>query len=247
MIWVICTLWSAGTSEAVFGLCCWTPLALSPPCGIWWYDSLVPVGLDTLFGPTPQPIKYSSVQLTHLKNESIVVVFCYLITKSYPTLCDPMDCNPSGYTHKGREGYELTPNHCFYYLHLVCYPGQTQTLSPPKHGGQMLKVKWKLLSHVRLFVTPWTIQSTEFSRPEYRYGWLFPSPGDLHNPGIEPMSPTLQADSLPAEPPGKPKRICFILFQFMKIYLILIPFDIPKKLSSCFELLQCIYTRGHHK
>ena len=31
-----------------------------------------------------------------------------------------------------------------------------------------------------------------------------PSPGDLPNPGIEPWSPTLQADSLPSEPPGKP-------------------------------------------
>ena len=34
--------------------------------------------------------------------------------------------------------------------------------------------------------------------------WVaFPSPGDLPNPGIEPRSPTLQADSLPSEPPGK--------------------------------------------
>ena len=33
----------------------------------------------------------------------------------------------------------------------------------------------------------------------------FPSPGDLPNPGIKPRSPTLQADSLPAEPQGKPK------------------------------------------
>ena len=31
-------------------------------------------------------------------------------------------------------------------------------------------------------------------------GWPFPSPGDLPNPGIEPSSPTLQADSLPSEP-----------------------------------------------
>ena len=31
----------------------------------------------------------------------------------------------------------------------------------------------------------------------------FPSPGDLPNPRIELMSPTLQADSLPSEPPGK--------------------------------------------
>ena len=46
----------------------------------------------------------------------------------------------------------------------------------------------------------------EFSRPEYWSGWPFPSPGDLPNPGIEPRSPTLQADSLPAEPQGKPKK-----------------------------------------
>ena len=45
----------------------------------------------------------------------------------------------------------------------------------------------------------------EFSRPEYWSVWPFPSPGDLPNPGIEPRSLTLQADSLPAEPQGKPK------------------------------------------
>ena len=44
----------------------------------------------------------------------------------------------------------------------------------------------------------------EFSRPEYWSGLLFPSPGDLPNPGIEPRSPALQAESLPAEPRGKP-------------------------------------------
>ena len=44
----------------------------------------------------------------------------------------------------------------------------------------------------------------EFSRPEYWSGYPFPSPGDLPNPGIEPRSPALQVDSLPAEPPGKP-------------------------------------------
>ena len=36
--------------------------------------------------------------------------------------------------------------------------------------------------------TPWTIQSMEFSRPEYWGGWPFPSPGDRPNPGIEPRS-----------------------------------------------------------
>ena len=46
----------------------------------------------------------------------------------------------------------------------------------------------------------------EFSRLEYWCGQPFPSPGDLPNPMIRPRSPTLQADSLPAEPPGKPKN-----------------------------------------
>ena len=44
----------------------------------------------------------------------------------------------------------------------------------------------------------------EFSRPEYWSGQLFPAPGDLPKPGIEPRSPTLQVDSLTSEPPGKP-------------------------------------------
>ena len=35
----------------------------------------------------------------------------------------------------------------------------------------------------------------------------FPPPGDLPNPGIKPRSPILQEDSLPSEPPGKPKNI----------------------------------------
>ena len=47
----------------------------------------------------------------------------------------------------------------------------------------------------------------EFSRPEYWSGLPFPSPGDLPNPGIKPRSPALQADSLPAEPPGNTKNI----------------------------------------
>ena len=34
----------------------------------------------------------------------------------------------------------------------------------------------------------------------------FPSSGDLLNPGIEPRFPALQADSLPAEPQGKPRN-----------------------------------------
>ena len=46
-----------------------------------------------------------------------------------------------------------------------------------------------------------------FSRQEYWNGLPFPSPGDLPSPGIEPRSPTLQAEALTSEPPGKPQLI----------------------------------------
>ena len=45
-----------------------------------------------------------------------------------------------------------------------------------------------------------------FSSQEYWSGLPFPSPGDLPDPGIEPWSPTFQADALPSEPPGKPSN-----------------------------------------
>ena len=46
----------------------------------------------------------------------------------------------------------------------------------------------------------------EFSRQEYWNGLPFPSPGDLPDLGIKPMSPALQADSLLSEPPEKPMK-----------------------------------------
>jgi len=45
-----------------------------------------------------------------------------------------------------------------------------------------------------------------FSRQEYWSGLPFPSPGDIPDPGIEPRSPSLQADALTSEPPGKQLR-----------------------------------------
>ena len=64
----------------------------------------------------------------------------------------------------------------------------------------------------QLFVIPRTTAlqgplSMEFSRQEYWSGLPSPSPGDLPNPGIEPRSPALQADSLPSEPSVKPSSI----------------------------------------
>ena len=70
-----------------------------------------------------------------------------LVAQACPTLCDPMDCSPPGFSVHGD--------------------------SPGKNTG--------VGCHALL-------------------------QGDLPNPGIEPKSPTLQADCLPAEPPGKPKN-----------------------------------------
>ena len=58
-------------------------------------------------------------------------------------------------------------------------------------------------------MTPWTATcqaplSMEIFRQEYWSGLPFPSPGDLPHLGIEPGSPTLPADSLPSDLPGKP-------------------------------------------
>ena len=58
------------------------------------------------------------------------------------------------------------------------------------------EVKVKLLSHVRLFATPWTVAHQAppfmgFSSQEYWSGLPFPSPGDRPDPGIEPWSPAL--------------------------------------------------------
>ena len=59
----------------------------------------------------------------------------------------------------------------------------------------------------------------EFSRQEYSSGLPFPFPGDLLDPGMEPGSPTLQADSLPFEPPGNIKGI-WLQFYFIPDLLI---------------------------
>ena len=65
-----------------------------------------------------------------------------------------------------------------------------------------------VLSHVQLFATPRTVAhqaplSKEFIRQEYLSGLSFPSPGDLPDPGIQPRSPALKADSLPSVPPWR--------------------------------------------
>ena len=84
----------------------------------------------------------------------------------------------------------------------------------------------KLLSHVRLFVTPWTVAhqtppSMGFSRQEYWSGLPFPSPGDLPDPGIEPRSPALRADALLSQLPGNSiymRRYTVLVFFFLTYF-----------------------------
>ena len=71
-----------------------------------------------------------------------------------------------------------------------------------------------LVSHVQLFVTPWTVAcqaplSMEFSRQGYWSGLPFPPPWDLPDQGTELMSlvsPVFVGGFFTTEPPGKPKE-----------------------------------------
>ena len=77
----------------------------------------------------------------------------------------------------------------------------------------------KSLSCVQLLATPRTAvhqapPSMGFSRQEYWSGLPFPSPGDLPEPGIKPRFPTLEADALTSEPPGKPLAFMNVHMEF---------------------------------
>ena len=82
-------------------------------------------------------------------------------------------------------------------------------------------------SHVWLFVTPWTVPyqaplSMESPRPEYWNGLLFPSPGNLSDPGVKPVSPaspTLEANSLPWAIQEAHLLLCAVLNHFNHVPL----------------------------
>ena len=69
------------------------------------------------------------------------------------------------------------------------------------------------LSPVQPFATPWTVAhraslSMRFSRQEFWHRLPFPPPGDLPDPGIEPVSPALTGRLFITEPPGMPGIYC---------------------------------------
>ena len=116
--------------------------------------------------------------------------------------------------------WKVTEFSFFLSFFVFCLSGATsQEMNPiilhitniQRRKYESLSMKVKSLSHVRLFATPWTVAyqaplSMGFSRHQYWSGLPFPSPGDLPDPRVESVSPTLQADALLSEPPGKPKK-----------------------------------------
>ena len=107
-----------------------------------------------------------------------------LVIQLCPTLCNPMGCSPPGSSVHGDSPGKNTGVGCHALLQGI-FPNQGWNPGLPH-------CRWILycLSHQG---SPRTLE------------WLsYPSPGDLPDPGIEPGSPALQADSLPAELPGKP-------------------------------------------
>ena len=59
-------------------------------------------------------------------------------------------------------------------------------------------------------------ESMGFSKQEFWSELPCPPPGDLPNPRIEPRSPTLQADSLPSDPQGSPRRLDWVAYPFFR-------------------------------
>ena len=122
----------------------------------------------------------------------VTLIICFLkvkVTQSCPTLCDPMD-----YTVPGILQARI--------LEWVAFPF-SRVSSPPRDGTQVSCVAGG-------FFTSWATREAQ----EYWSRWSIPFPGDLSDPGIEPGSPALQADSLPTELSGKPHlfpTLCLML------------------------------------
>ena len=96
-------------------------------------------------------------------------------------------------------------------------PGKLLSKAPNKDFLREITCQW-VLSRSVVSDSLWPRGARQaplsmgFSRQEYWSGLPCPPPGDIPNPGIEPRSPTLQVDSLPTEPPGKPSISILIVY-----------------------------------
>ena len=158
------------------------------------------------------------------RNDLSFKACAYVHVKSLSTLSDLMDCSLPGSLVHGDSLGRNTGVSCHALLqgifptqglnpHLtsLALAGGFFTTSTTHLGRPQHKVAGvcQPLSRARLFASPWTGAhqaplSTGFSKQGYWSGLPFPSRGDLPNPGIEPRSLALQADSLPSELQGKP-------------------------------------------
>ena len=117
--------------------------------------------------------------------------------QSCPTLCDPIDGSPPGSPIPG-----------------ILQARTLEWVVISFSNAWKWKVRVKLLSRVQLLATPWTtahqaLLSMGLSRQEYRSVLLFPPPGDLLHPGIEPVfpvSPALAGRFFTIASPEKPHR-----------------------------------------
>ena len=117
--------------------------------------------------------------------------------------------------------------------------GQRYFVLAPKPTDAVTARGMPLFNHVLVtrscltLCDPWTAAhqaplSMDFSRPGYWSGLPFPSPEDL-NPGFEPRSSALQANSLPSEPPGKP---CFLTWRTQKVRTPIFMLEIRKSITD---------------
>ena len=130
----------------------------------------------------------------------IYMYYCCSVTKSCLTVYNPMDCSMP----------DFPVLHClleFAQIHVHWIVDAIQPLYPLWPPSPLCV--YSVASVVSDSVTLWTVArqaplSTGFSRHEYWSGLPCPAPGDHPDSAIKPASPTLQANSLPNEPPGKP-------------------------------------------
>ena len=91
----------------------------------------------------------------------------------------------------------------------LCLPGA-------REKGEWSEVKWKLLSHVQLFATPWTIQSMEFSRPEYWRGVAFLFSRRSSQPRDQIQVSHIAGRFFTSEPQRTPKILEWVPYPFSR-------------------------------
>ena len=156
---------------------------------------------------------------------------CVLSHFSHIWLCNPLDCSPPDFSvHRfPRQEYWSgllcplpgdLPNAGMEpaFLMSTVLAGRFFTTSTTWEAYRSITQKVKLSSSVcpDSLLPPQTVAhhaplSMEFSVQEYRSGLSFPSPGDLSDSGVEPVSPALQADSLPLSHQGSPGGVLYEL------------------------------------